>query len=123
MLDQLDSTKTSFEVACSWLQGNDKWMTWLPEKGKCNPQFGIYDESLPILDAQNPVLAQHGNLGRTIMISLKQHGIFVDISCILSVCDPLFSALICPGPCLENAKGFKVGKVVTRFAWVNIEWW
>ena len=50
MLDELDSTKTSFEVACSWLQGNnDKWMTWLPEKGKCNPQFGIYDEPLHIL--------------------------------------------------------------------------
>jgi len=46
MLDQLDSTKTSFEVACRWLQGNhDKWMTWLSEKGKCNPQFGIYDET------------------------------------------------------------------------------
>eukprot|EP00435_Cladocopium_sp_Y103_P065144 s2564_g27.t1 len=46
MLDQIDSAKTSFEVACRWLQGNnDKWMTWLPEKGKCNPQFGIYDET------------------------------------------------------------------------------
>jgi len=37
-------------VACRWLQGNhDKWMTWLSEKGKCNPQFGIYDEALHIL--------------------------------------------------------------------------
>eukprot|EP00435_Cladocopium_sp_Y103_P005247 s85_g1.t1 len=45
LLDGLDSGDPSLDVACRWLQANEKWRSWLPEKGKCNSQFGIYDEA------------------------------------------------------------------------------
>jgi hypothetical protein len=46
MLDQLDTTDVDFDVACRWLRSNEqKWKTWLPESGKCSPQFGMYSVS------------------------------------------------------------------------------
>lgn len=45
MLDQLDTTDVDFDVACRWLQSNEqKRKTWLPERGKCFSQFGMYSE-------------------------------------------------------------------------------
>ena len=46
MLDQLDTEDTDFDVACRWLKSNEQtWTPWLPEKGKCFSQFGMYDVS------------------------------------------------------------------------------
>eukprot|EP00435_Cladocopium_sp_Y103_P075429 s332_g57.t1 len=45
MLNQLDTGDADFDVACRWLLSNeDRWTTWLPEKGKCFSQFGMYSE-------------------------------------------------------------------------------
>ena len=43
MLNQLDTSDADFDVACRWLLSNEhRWTTWLPEKGKCFSQFGMY---------------------------------------------------------------------------------
>ena len=43
MLNQMDTNDDDFDVACHWLLSNeDRWTTWLPEKGKCFSQFGMY---------------------------------------------------------------------------------
>ncbi len=48
MLDQLDTADSDYDVACRWLQSNeDIWTDWLPERGKCFSQFGIYDAPCP----------------------------------------------------------------------------
>lgn len=48
MLDQLDTADSDYDVACRWLQSNEEiWTDWLPEKGKCFSQFGIYDAPRP----------------------------------------------------------------------------
>jgi len=45
MRDQTDTQDSYFDVACRWLRSNEaKWSDWLPEKGKCFSQFGMYDE-------------------------------------------------------------------------------
>eukprot|EP00435_Cladocopium_sp_Y103_P034027 s2350_g8.t1 len=45
MLNQLDTNDDDFDVACRWLLSNeDRWNAWLPEKGKCFSQFGMYSE-------------------------------------------------------------------------------
>ena len=46
MLDQLDTGDADFDVACRWLKSNEQtWTPWLPEKGKCFSQFGMYNVS------------------------------------------------------------------------------
>lgn len=46
MMDQLDTKDSDYDVACRWLQSNEeKWKSWLPERGKCFSQFGMYDAS------------------------------------------------------------------------------
>lgn len=48
MLDQLDTADSDYDVACRWLQSNEEiWTDWLPERGKCFSQFGIYDAPRP----------------------------------------------------------------------------
>ncbi|CAL1152860.1 unnamed protein product [Cladocopium goreaui] len=43
--DQADTGDAPEVVACRWLQANkDHWESWLPDKTKCFPQFGLYDE-------------------------------------------------------------------------------
>ena len=46
MRDQTDTQDSYFDVACRWLRSNEaKWSDWLPEKGKCFSQFGMYDDA------------------------------------------------------------------------------
>lgn len=45
MLNQLDTGDSNFDVACRWLKKNEaSWSSWLPERGKCFSQFGMYSE-------------------------------------------------------------------------------
>lgn len=45
LLDQLNTEDSNFDVACRWLRANEpSWSAWVPEKGKCFSQFGIYSE-------------------------------------------------------------------------------
>lgn len=45
MLNQLDTGDSNFDVACRWLKENEaSWSSWLPERGKCFSQFGMYSE-------------------------------------------------------------------------------
>ena len=46
LLDQLNTGDTNFEVACRWLKQNEaSWTEWLPERGKCFSQFGMYNDA------------------------------------------------------------------------------
>ena len=57
MMDQLDTNDADYDVACRWLQSNEEtWKTWLPERGKCFSQFGMYDEkSQRFLQNRDPI--------------------------------------------------------------------
>lgn len=46
MLNQMDTGDSDFDVACRWLKNNEaEWSDWLPEKGKCFSQFGMYNDA------------------------------------------------------------------------------
>ena len=46
LLDQLNTGDSNFDVACRWLRANElSWSAWLPEKGKCFSQFGMYSDA------------------------------------------------------------------------------
>ena len=43
MLNQMDTNDDDFDVACRWILSNeDRWTAWIPEKGTCFSQFGMY---------------------------------------------------------------------------------
>lgn len=43
LLTQMDTGDSDEDVACDWLLSNpDTWAPWLPERGKCYLQFGMY---------------------------------------------------------------------------------
>lgn len=46
MLNQMDTGDSDFDVTCRWLKNNEaEWSDWLPEKGKCFSQFGMYSDA------------------------------------------------------------------------------
>eukprot|EP00435_Cladocopium_sp_Y103_P042606 s1772_g11.t2 len=46
LLDQLNTGDSNFDVACRWLRANEpSWSAWVPEKGKCFSQFGMYSDA------------------------------------------------------------------------------
>eukprot|EP00435_Cladocopium_sp_Y103_P000432 s296_g1.t1 len=57
LLDQLNTGDPNFDVACRWLRANEaSWSAWVPEKGKCFSQFGMYS------DTRHEVLKAHINV-------------------------------------------------------------
>lgn len=49
--DQVNTQDSDFDVACRWILANEaKWSDWLPEKGKCFSQFGMYDDACLVLE-------------------------------------------------------------------------
>ena len=54
MLNQLDTGDSNFDVACRWLKENEaSWSSWLPERGKCFSQFGMYSDACHIFFSRN----------------------------------------------------------------------
>ena len=65
MLNQLDTGDSNFDVACRWLKENEaSWSSWLPERGKCFSQFGMYSDACHIFFSRNGL----GRLGCSGMI-------------------------------------------------------
>lgn len=62
MLNQLDTGDSNFDVACRWLKENEAfWFSWLPERGKCFSQFGMYSDACHIVFSNG--LGRLGRLG------------------------------------------------------------
>ena len=61
LLDQLNTEDSNFDVACRWLRANEaSWSAWVPEKGKCFSQFGMYsDTCLEVVKAPRCNIGPH----------------------------------------------------------------
>ena len=75
-MDQLDTNDADYDVACRWLQSNEEvWKPWLPERGKCFSQFGMYDASCLLL-----ILAHSNSLQTCFHLFSLPLRVFIDYS-------------------------------------------